>query len=77
MFAYSRTSRLSPNANVRVEHCISRANHYQLPVQVERVKVEKAHQVEVLEAKARDARYQAFERYLNPGDILSYRPPSR
>lgn len=60
---------LSPNANVWVEHCISRANHYQLPVQIERVKVEKGPR-ESLEAKARDARYQAFERYLNPGDIL-------
>lgn len=60
---------LSPNANTWVDHCISRANYYQLPVQIERVNVNKGPR-ESLEAKARDARYQAFERYLNPGDIL-------
>ncbi|MGI2170606.1 tRNA lysidine(34) synthetase TilS [Shewanella sp. MF05960] len=60
---------LSPNANTWVDHCITRANHYQLPVQIERVNVNKGPR-ESLEAKARDARYQAFDRYLNPGDIL-------
>jgi tRNA(Ile)-lysidine synthase len=60
---------LSPNANMWVEHCIGRATHYQLPVQIERVNVNKGPR-ESLEAKARDARYEAFARYLNPADIL-------
>ncbi|MEM5503443.1 tRNA lysidine(34) synthetase TilS [Shewanella frigidimarina] len=60
---------LSANADIWVQHCITRANHYQLPVQIERVKVEKGPR-QSLEAQARDARYQAFDRYLNPGDIL-------
>ncbi|MGX9460980.1 tRNA lysidine(34) synthetase TilS [Shewanella sp. A14] len=60
---------LSLNANNWVEHCIRRANHYQLPLQIERVNVEKGPR-QSLEAQARDARYQAFDRYLNPGDIL-------
>ncbi|WP_434930012.1 tRNA lysidine(34) synthetase TilS [Shewanella sp. HL-SH5] len=60
---------LSANANTWVQHCITRAGHYQLPVQIERVSVDKGPR-QSLEAQARDARYQAFERYLNPGDIL-------
>ncbi|GGB62013.1 tRNA lysidine(34) synthetase TilS [Shewanella inventionis] len=60
---------LSDNANIWVQHCIARASHYQLPIQIERVNVEKGAR-QSLEAKAREARYQAFDRYLNPGDIL-------
>tara|TARA_R110002033_G_scaffold58808_1_gene108554 strand:- start:2069 stop:3520 length:1452 start_codon:yes stop_codon:yes gene_type:complete len=60
---------LSPNADTWVQHCITRAGYYQLPVQIERVNVDKGPR-QSLEAQARDARYQAFDRYLNPGDIL-------
>jgi tRNA(Ile)-lysidine synthase len=60
---------LSANADTWVQHCITRAGHYQLPVQIERVNVNKGPR-QSLEAQAREARYQAFGRYLNPGDIL-------
>jgi len=60
---------LSTNADTWVQHCINRAKHYQLPLQVERVNVDKGPR-QSLEAQAREARYQAFDRYLNPGDIL-------
>ncbi|UJF21135.1 tRNA lysidine(34) synthetase TilS [Shewanella sp. OMA3-2] len=60
---------LSANANTWVQHCITRAGHYQLPIQIERVTVDKGPR-QSLEAQARDARYQAFDRYLNSGDIL-------
>ncbi|WP_137226568.1 tRNA lysidine(34) synthetase TilS [Shewanella sp. MEBiC00475] len=60
---------LSANADTWVQHCVTRAGHYQLPLQVERVNVDKGPR-QSLEAQARDARYQAFDRYLNPGDIL-------
>ena len=60
---------LSTNADTWVQHCITRAKYYQLPLQVERVKVDKGPR-QSLEAQARDARYQAFDRYINPGDIL-------
>jgi tRNA(Ile)-lysidine synthase len=60
---------LSANADIWVQHCITRAGHYQLPLQIERVKVDKGPR-QSLEAQAREARYHAFDRYLNPGDIL-------
>jgi tRNA(Ile)-lysidine synthase len=60
---------LSANADSWVQHCITRAGHYQLPLQIERVKVDKGPR-QSLEAQAREARYHAFDRYLNPGDIL-------
>ncbi|AZG73933.1 tRNA lysidine(34) synthetase TilS [Shewanella livingstonensis] len=60
---------LSANADTWVQHCITRAGHYQLPLQIKRVNVDKGPR-QSLEAQARDARYQAFDRYLNPGDIL-------
>ena len=60
---------LSVNADSWAAHCIERARIYQLPIQIERVKVEKGPR-QSLEAQARDARYQAFDRYVNPGDML-------
>ncbi|WP_119968742.1 tRNA lysidine(34) synthetase TilS [Shewanella japonica] len=60
---------LSPNADEWAQHCVSQASHYQLPIQVEHVSLTKTSRTS-LEAIARDARYQVFKKYLNPGDIL-------
>ncbi|WP_076542889.1 tRNA lysidine(34) synthetase TilS [Shewanella sp. UCD-KL21] len=60
---------LSDNAEHWVNHCLTQAKHYQLPIQIERVSIQKAAR-QSLEALARDARYKAFKHYLNQGDIL-------
>ena len=60
---------LSANADTWVEHCISQATKYQLPIQIERVNLTKAPR-KSLEAIAREARYNVFKKYLNPSDIL-------
>ncbi|WP_227006706.1 tRNA lysidine(34) synthetase TilS [Shewanella donghaensis] len=60
---------LSDNADVWANHCISQAQKYQLPIQVERVRLQKAPR-QSLEAVARDARYGVFKKYLNKGDVL-------
>ncbi|WP_153916800.1 tRNA lysidine(34) synthetase TilS, partial [Shewanella sp. TC10] len=60
---------LSKNAETWVEHCLTQANKYQLPIQIERVKLTKSPR-QSLEAIARDARYSVFKKYLNQGDIL-------
>ncbi|WP_285164811.1 tRNA lysidine(34) synthetase TilS [Shewanella goraebulensis] len=60
---------LSDNAETWVEHCLTQAKKYQLPIQIERVNLTKAPR-KSLEAIARDARYNVFKKYLNQGDIL-------
>lgn len=60
---------LSHNAEAWVAHCTERANVYQLPINVCRVKVAKGPRLSV-EAEARKSRYNAIIDNMAAGDIL-------
>ncbi|MCH1928882.1 tRNA lysidine(34) synthetase TilS [Shewanella sp. A25] len=60
---------LSANADDWAEHCQARAAVYELPLSVERVKLELGPRVSV-EAEARTQRYHAISKHLAPKDIL-------
>ncbi|MGL4712994.1 MAG: tRNA lysidine(34) synthetase TilS [Shewanella sp.] len=60
---------LSDNAEAWAQHCLVRGQHYDLPVTVERVTVNRGPRLS-LEAEARKVRYQAIERHLSENDVL-------
>lgn len=60
---------LSDNAEAWAQHCLERGQHYDLPVTVERVAVNRGPRLS-LEAEARKVRYQAIERHLSENDVL-------
>lgn len=60
---------LSDNAEAWAQHCLERGQHYDLPVTVERVAVNRGPRLS-LEAEARKVRYQAIERHLSANDVL-------
>lgn len=59
---------LSANADARVTHCENVCQQWQVPLVVERVQL--AQEGLGIEARARQARYQAFARTLLPGEVL-------
>ncbi len=59
---------LSPHADAWVEHCRSTCQCWQIPLIVEYVTL--VDEGEGVEAQARKARYQAFGRALQPGEVL-------
>lgn len=59
---------LSPHADRWVEHCQSLCDRWHIPLVVAHVTL--VDEGEGTEAQARKARYQAFSRALNPGEVL-------
>ncbi len=59
---------LSPNASVWARHCTAHAAAY--GIQCHQFEVEVRAQGEGVEASARQARYQVFEKFLQAGDLL-------
>lgn len=60
---------LSQFADHWAAHCQRRAEHYKIPIVIESVKVESGPRISI-EAAARSARYGAFARHLDDGDLL-------
>ena len=59
---------LHENAEIFQEHCTSTAQHLDIPLQIYRAGLQRVDTN--IEAKARDARYQYFERILTPSSCL-------
>lgn len=60
---------LSSNADTWVAHCQRQAAHYQLPIEVVRVKVNTGPRLSI-EAEARNARYKAIKSLMDSRDLL-------